>query len=101
MKKFMYIFHVDGPVDMDGETGKATEAWFESIGDKMVDGGNPFNPDSEAHIAGGKVDMQPDTAAGYTLVNAENLEEAVKMAMACPFADMPGCSVKVYETMAM
>jgi len=101
MKKYVYIFHVDGPVDMTGKVGEDTMRWFENLGSKLIDGGNPFNPKAEARISGGKVDMDSDTAGGYCIVNAENLEEAVTMAMTNPMANMAGCSVKVYETMPM
>jgi hypothetical protein len=101
MKKYVYIYHVDAPVEMNSENMAAFTNWFGTLGDKLVDGGNPFNPKFQARISGGKVDMDADTASGYTIVEAENLEEAVTMAMSNPLAAAPGCSVKVYETMPM
>ena len=101
MKKFMIIFHAEGPIDMSGETGANAMKWFEKYADNMIDSGNPFDPKSEAFIKDGKVTMEPDTASGYTLLKAENLEEAVTIAMDCTLSSLPGCSVKVYETMPM
>jgi hypothetical protein len=101
MKNYVYIFHVDTPVAPSAEQNAAWGTWFTSIGDKMVDGGNPFAPASQAEVKNGAVTMDSDTTSGYTIVKAENLEEAVTLAMGCPLATAPGCSVSVYETMPM
>ena len=101
MKNYVYVYHVDSPVEMTEEHTAAWSKWFEGLSDNLVDSGNPFNPKAEARIVTGKVDMEPDTAAGYTVVKANTLEEAVTMAMTCPLANAPGCAVKVYETMPM
>jgi hypothetical protein len=101
MKNYVYVYHVDSHMgDTDGQNALWSK-WFESLGDKLVDAGNPFNPKSEARVSQGKVDMDTDSAAGYTVVKATDLEEAVTMAMSCPLANAAGCAVKVYETMPM
>ena len=101
MKNYVYVYHVDGPVEMTEERTAAWSAWFESLGSKLVDGGNPFNRAAEARITAGAVDREPDTAAGYSVVTAGSLEEAIALALTCPMAQAPGCAVKVYETMPM
>ncbi len=101
MKKYMFIFHVAEKIEMGGETGASVMKWYEENGASMADSGNPFNPDSEALVKGGVVEKGSDTAAGYTIMNAENLEAAIELAKSCPFSTLPGCSVKVYETMPM
>ena len=101
MKSYVYIFHVDSPVKPSGEQMAAWGAWFETLGDHLVDGGNPFNPQAEAGISQGVVTMDVDTASGYTIVKADSLEQAVEWAKGCPLAMAPGCSVRVYETMPM
>jgi hypothetical protein len=92
---------VSGPIEMSEEKTAAYTEWFKSLGDKIVDSGNPFNPKAEAKIANGIVESSPDSAAGYTIVKAESLQSAIDMAMTCPMANAPGCAVKVYETMPM
>jgi len=101
MNKYVFIFHVDGPVDMTDELMEGHKAWFASLGDKLIDGGNPFNPDSEALVTADKVEHQPDSVAGYCIVSAENLDEAIGFAKTFPLLTVSGTSVKVYETMAM
>lgn len=101
MQKYVYLFHVGTPIDLSGDFEEKNTQWFASLSKNLIDGGNPFNPKSEAKVSAGKVEKDPDSVAGYCIVNAENLDEAVAMAKECPLAIMPGCAVKVYEKMAM
>ena len=101
MHKYMFIFHTDGPIEMAAETGATFHTWFEGLGDKLIDGGGPFNPKSEAMVKAGEVTNDVDTAGGYAIVSAENLGEAIELAKTCPMSTLPGCGVKVYETMPM
>jgi hypothetical protein len=101
MKNYMLIFHVETRIEPSDEQTAAWGKWFETLGENLVDGGNPFNPEAEAHIKNGVVDMDVDTTSGYTIIKANNLEEAVNLAMSCPMANVAGASVKVYETMPM
>ncbi len=101
MKNFVYIFHVETATTDTDESNAAWGTWFDSLGDAVVDGGNPFAPDAEAQIKNGVVTMDRTTAAGYTVVKATDLKKAVEMAMTCPMANTPGCSVNVYETAPM
>ena len=72
--------------------------WFTSIGDKIVDIGSPFGPGREITHNGTK-NLPHDTEAitGYTIINAENIDEAEKIAKDCPIIT----SVRVYEAMLM
>ena len=101
MKNYVYVFHVESAVKPSEENMAAWGKWFETLGDKLVDGGNPFNGQAEAGIRDGVVSMDADTVAGYTIVKADNLEEAVEMAKGCPVATGSNCWLRVYETMPM
>ena len=102
MKNYVYIFHYDTPTLKPSDTAmEAWGKWFEGLGDRIVDSGNPFHPTEQAQIIDGKVNMEPDSACGYTVVKATDLKEAVTMAMTCPLAIGTDCSVRVYETMPM
>ena len=101
MKNYVYLYHVEGTMEDTADQNALWSTWFETLGNKLVDAGNPFNPKAEARISNGKVDMDTDIVSGYSVVKAENLEEAVTMAMTCPLATAPGCAVKVYETLPM
>jgi hypothetical protein len=101
MKNYVFIYHVDAPVKPSEQQMAAWTRWFGTLGENLVDSGNPFNPQAEAQIGDGTVTMDVDTASGYTIIKAESLEKAVELAKHCPMAMAPGCSVKVYETMPM
>ncbi len=96
MKKFVllaYGYEPPTPEIMD-----AWNNWFEVIGDKLVDGGNPFGPGKEITHNGTK-DLPHDLTAitGYLIINAESMDEALKIARGCPIIT----SVRVYEAMSM
>ncbi|OLD52434.1 MAG: hypothetical protein AUI83_09640 [Armatimonadetes bacterium 13_1_40CM_3_65_7] len=72
--------------------------WFGSIKDHIVDGGSPFGPGMEVTSAGVKqLPHDRGAIAGYTIINAKNMEEAVKIAKSCPIIT----SMRVYEAMTM
>ena len=91
MKKFMLLhcgFEKPTPEIMG-----AWGAWFESIADRTVDqggfsGGREISASGTEDLPWGKESM-----TGYNIIEAEDLDEAEKIAQACPFI----ASVRVYE----
>jgi hypothetical protein len=88
------------------ETTEAQEAamqawmgWFGSLGSAVVDGGNPFGA-STAVRANRSTGAASAGLSGYSVLEAESLELAAKLAEGCPVLDAGG-SVEVYETIAM
>mgnify|MGYP006286557543 CR=1 FL=1 len=70
--------------------------WFGSLGDKVVDGGNPCTV-SRAIGSDGSV-MEPTMApSGYSVIRADSLDEAVAAAKSCPVLASGG-QVLVSET---
>ena len=96
MKKFVFI--TQGYETPTKEIMDAWMKWFASIGDKMVDSGNPFGPGREISKTGTK-DLPHDKQAtvGYCIIHAENMDEAEKIAKGCPIIT----SIRVYEAMSM
>ena len=95
MKKYVLLFLGTEPSKggMDD-----WNAWFAGIGDKVVDGGNPFGAGVE--VSGGKVGtlgMTQTDVSGYAIVNAGSLDEATEIAKACPSTG----GVRVYEASSM
>jgi hypothetical protein len=73
-------------------------AWFGSIGDKLVDVGNPFNGGKQ--VKGGEssdLSSFADFVGGYSLINAADIDEAVEIAKSCPSA----AGVRVFEAIPM
>ncbi len=96
MKKFIFLsygYETPTPEIMD-----AWGKWFASIADRTVDSGGPLGAGREISHDGTK-ELSPDTGAatGYTIFNAENIEEAEEIAKGCPIIS----SVVIHEIMSM
>ena len=78
---------------------KAWGAWYEGLGSAVVDPGNPFNPGAKSIASDGTVGNGPTVAmvSGYTIVQAESFDAAVRMAQSCPVLQ-GGSDISVYET---
>lgn len=96
MKKFVFLYVGFEP--LTPEIKDAWSNWFALIGDRLVDSGNPFGPGREITPTGTK-ELSPNMGAvtGYSIINAENLEEAEKIAKKCPI----NTSIRVYEALPM
>ena len=69
--------------------------WFESIAEKTVDGGHFPGGREISHAGTKELPLAKDSITGYSIVRAESLDEAEKIARACPFI----ASTRVYEIM--
>jgi hypothetical protein len=90
-----------GVAATEAERGKRMEewgAWFGKLGDKVVDGGNPFGPHAKNVSNGGTVrDGAIGTpATGYSILKADSLDKAVDLAKGCPVLTSGG-KITVYE----
>ena len=77
-------------------------AWYEDLGDALVDPGNPFGPVVKNIVPGGAVGNGPigTQASGYTILAADSQDSAVAMAKKCPMLDGNG-QITVYEALDM
>ena len=96
MKKFVFLTY--GYETPTQEIMDAWSNWFATIGDKIIDNGNPFGAGREITAAGTKeLSLDKGAITGYTIINASNMDEAVKIAQGCPIIT----SIRVYEAMSM
>lgn len=96
MKKFV-LMHVGFEMPTP-EVQKAWGDWFASIADRTVDSGSPLGAGREVTKTGTKeLPVGLDSITGYTVINADNLDEAEKIAKTCPFTT----SLRVYEARSM
>lgn len=77
-------------------------AWYGMMGEKVVDGGNPFS--MSKHVTadgtiGEGLAMDPGVT-GYTVISAESLDEATNACKEHPHTKYGG-SVTIFETFQM
>jgi hypothetical protein len=95
MKKFVFLYY--GFKEPTPEGMDAWNKWFASVGDKVVDSGNPFGSGKEITKTGSKpLSQDENSTTGYSIFNAETIEEAEKIAQGCP-----ATTIRVYEALPM
>lgn len=108
MKKFIVLYYAPqaaeqnmqaNPEDMKGVMA-AWMAWGQKCGAGMVDMGTPLGNAMRVMPAGAsKSDSQ---VVGYSVLQAESMEEATKMLEGHPHLNMSGgCSIEVHESMPL
>ena len=104
MAKFALAFHGGGMAETEEEQAKVMAAWgswLEGLGSSLVDPGNPsgqtktINSDGSVSDGGGA-----NPVTGYTLLQADNIDEAVTLAKGNPIFDSGG-SIEVVELLEM
>jgi len=96
MKKFV-LLHC-GYEEPTQEVMDNWNSWFASIADKIADMGSPLGPGREVSRTGTKeLPKGADAITGYTVINAEDMDEAERIAQGCPIIT----SIRVYEAMSM
>ena len=95
MKRFMLLhFGFEKPTP---EIMAAWGKWFEAVKDKTVDQGSFHGGAREISLNGtSDLPMGTDSITGFSIINAESLEEAEQIARGNPFI----ASIRIYEIMA-
>jgi hypothetical protein len=100
MPKFLYAYHGGNQPATPAEGEKTMKAWMDWIGNlgkAMVDPGNPTSKSKMLSPGGKVVDGGGSNAvSGYSVVEAANLDAAIKMAKDCPQLAANG-SIEVAE----
>lgn len=102
MANYVLLYSGGGMPETEAEQAavlQAWGAWYGGLGSALVDGGNPFTPNAKSIASDGTVSEGPvgTMASGYTIVQANSLDEAVEMAKGCPVVQSGG-QITVYET---
>lgn len=104
-KYVMLIRNVGDPmVGMsEADRGQVMESWgtyMGGLGDKLVDG-LPFSEGRMVTSAGVKEGRHEEAGkvnvGGYLIVNADSMDEAVKLSQSCPALGKPTTSIEVRE----
>ena len=72
--------------------------WFGSLGEAVVDGGNPFAASVTVGAGGSVSEGGASALTGYSVIAADSLDAAGELAKGCPILDDDGGTVEVYET---
>jgi len=103
MSQFV-IAYLGGEQPSSAEEGKqhmaSYMAWLSQLGDRAISPANPFknthNISPEGDVSQGTL----TTMSGYTLIEAQDMDEAIGIAKACPFLQIGG-TLEVSELMKM
>jgi hypothetical protein len=94
VKKFMLLMY--GFEKPTPQIMQAWGDWFESVADRRVDQGGFHGGAKEISASGTKdLPMGMESITGYTIIEAESLDEAERVARDNPYI----ASIRVYEIM--
>ncbi len=103
MPKFVFAYHGGSRPESEEDVAKvmaAWRAWMGSMGDALVDGGNPVGMSKTVTANGVEDNGGSNPLSGYTLVNADTIDAATEMAKGCPILQNGG-TVEVAEAIVM
>jgi hypothetical protein len=97
-----YVLAYTGGEQPQGEEAQqqalaAWVAWFDGLGESIVDSGNPFAGAATIAPDGSVNEGGASGLTGYSIVKADSLEAAVELGKGCPQLQAGG-AVEVYET---
>ncbi len=99
MPKFVFAYH-GGKMPETPEEGAQAMArwtdWFASMGEAVVDGGNPVGPSKTVTATGIEDNGGANPISGYSLINVQSIDEAVALAKTCPI--LPEGTIEIAET---
>ncbi len=96
MKKFLFIYNASP--DQGSDSMDDWMAWFGSIGEHLVDVGNPIQGGTLVKGASTtELTSFTDLVGGYSLINAKDIGEATGLAKTCPNA----AGIRIFETIPM
>lgn len=102
MPTYLLSYHGGGGMAQDEAARNKIMAdwgkWFQALGGSLVDGGNPVMKAKTISSKGSVSDGGgQNPVSGYSLIKADNIDAAVKLAKDCPVISSGG-SVEVGET---
>jgi hypothetical protein len=102
MSDFVLLYQGGSMPETEEEQKRVMDAWtswFASIGDAVKDRGNPFSGAAATIAADGAVSSGGGgSASGYTILQADSLDDATALAKGCPVL-LGGASITIYETL--
>ena len=100
MANFLLVYHGGSMPETPEEGVKVMQAWTDwlgTIGDRLVDAGNPVSQVKTIAADGSVSDGGTNASTGYSVIKADSIDAAVALAKGCPVLQ-GGASVEVAET---
>jgi hypothetical protein len=102
MAKFVLVYTGgasmgDTPEDQQAMM-EAWMAWFGSLGESVLDLGNPFGASCAVTADGSVSDGGPSGLSGYSIIEAESAIAAADKAKTCPVLSGGG-AIEIYEAL--
>jgi hypothetical protein len=100
MAKYLLLYGGGRMPETDQERAdvmKAWDAWFTKLGPAVADQGNPFTPSVKKIASSGSVSDAKPAASGYSILEADSLDQATTLAKGCPVLH-GGADITVFET---
>jgi YCII-related domain len=95
MVRFMVLYV--GPPTPPGASHEGWPAWFDKLGDRLVDRGSPL-ANGVAQQADGSTSGSATQLNGYSVIQAEDSNEALGLVKDHPYlAQGPGYSIETYR----
>lgn len=104
MARFAFVYHGGKKPESEAEGEKVMAewgAWYQSMGDAVVDGGGPAGPSTTVSSGGTAQDGGANPVSGLTQIEASDQAAAVEMAKGCPMVRDGSGSVEVVEILQM
>lgn len=102
MGKYVLVYHGGGMPESEEQQAQvmaAWEAWYGELGESIVDGGNPIMETRNVSSTG-VTGANDNPVSGYTILTANDIDDAAAKAKGCPILDAGG-SVEVGEAIDM
>ena len=99
MANYLLVYH--GGNEPGAEDGAAVMqawmTWMGSLGDHLVDGGNPISRGWTLSKDGTEENAGANPATGYSVIKADNMQQALELAAGCPHLQANG-TIELCET---
>ncbi len=104
MAKFLFVYHGGKKPDSKAEIARVMDAWGQwlgSMGNAVLDGGNPVGQSYTVQSNGSVVDNGgANPVSGYSLIEAADRDDAIAKAKGCPILASGG-SIELAEAFDM
>jgi hypothetical protein len=100
MAKYLLLYSGGSMPETEAERAEAMrawEGWFAELGPAVADPGDPFTPAAKRITGGPAIVDVAASASGYSVLEADTLEQAAKLASSCPVL-AGGADITVFET---